>query len=43
MEKLRNQKLLTIELLGLKKMVYFAQEYLDPLKITSVYVANISE
>ena len=26
-----------------KKMVYFAQEYLDPLKITSVYVANISE
>ena len=43
MEKLKSQKQLIIELLDLKKMVCFVQEYLDQLKIMNVYVANIRE
>ena len=43
MVKLKSQKLLTTELLDLKKMVYFAREYLDQLKIMSVCVENIKE
>ena len=43
MEKLKNQRLLIIEHSDLKKTAYFAREYLDPLKIMNVYVANIKE
>ena len=43
MGKLRNLRQLTIELLDLKKMVYFVQEYLVQLKIMSVCVENTNE
>ena len=43
MEKSRSQKRLITELLDLKKMVCFVQEYLDQLKIMNVYVVNIRE
>ena len=43
MEKLKNQKPLTIELLDQKKMVFFVQEFLDQLKIMSVCVENTNE
>ena len=43
MEKLKNQRLLIIEHSDLKKMAYFAREYLDLSKIMNVYVENIKE
>ena len=43
MVKLKNQKLLIIEHLDQKRMVYFAQEYLDQLKTMNVYVENTKE
>ena len=43
MERLKNQKQLTIEHLDQKKMVYFVQEYLVLLKITNVCVVNTNE
>ena len=43
MVKLKNQKQLIIELLDLKKMVYFVLEFLDLLKIMNVYAENINE
>ena len=36
--EIKNLKQLIIEHLDQKKMVYFVQEFSDPLKITSVYV-----
>ena len=41
MVKLKNLKQLIIELLDLKKMAYFVQEFLGQLKIMNVYVENI--
>ena len=40
--EIKNLKLSTIELLDLKRTVFFAQEFLVQLKITSVYVENIN-
>ena len=41
--EIKNLKLSTTELLDLKKMVYFALEYLDLSKTMNVYVENIKE
>ena len=43
MEKLKNQKQLTTEHLDQNKMDCFVLEFLDRLKIMSVYVENINE
>ena len=43
MVKLKSQKRLITEHLNLKEMVYFAQKYLDLLKITNVFAVNIND
>ena len=43
LEKLKNQRLLIIEPLSLKKTAYFVQEFLVLSKITNVYVENTKE
>ena len=43
MEKLKNLKQLITELLDQKKMVFFVQEFLDPLKIMNAYAESIKE
>ena len=43
MVKLKNQKQLTTELLGQKKMDYFVQEFLVQLKTMNVFAVNTKE
>jgi hypothetical protein len=43
MGKLKNQKLLTIELLDLKKMVFSVQEFLALLRIMNVCAVSTKE